>query len=51
MTHNARVSSRLPTPEVDELPRLWLWLEGTVDACSLLRSIRFPDFYPHAVLI
>lgn len=31
MTHNARVSSRLPTPEIDELPKLWLWLEGALN--------------------
>lgn len=27
MTHNARVISRSPTPGVDTLPELWLWLE------------------------
>ncbi|KAF8322197.1 hypothetical protein DL93DRAFT_1270336 [Clavulina sp. PMI_390] len=29
MTHNARVASRLATPEADTLPELWLWLEAS----------------------
>lgn len=34
MTHNARVSSRLTTPEADDIPRLWLWLEGAATSSS-----------------